>query len=97
MNQIDIISSILGKKKAATRTNPVDRHVWSIEEENLVLDLYFSKSNEKEIVAAIEKTELKLSSVKMKLMNIQYLDTGLGLSRVSGLTTRLFEQRRLNG
>lgn len=96
MNQIDAIQNILGKAAKSKITKSVDRHVWTIAEENLVMDLYFGKSGEKEINEVVEKTELKYTSVKMKLQNIQFLDKGVGLERVSTLTRSIYNQRVRN-
>ena len=93
----EIIARILGKKQKSKRsvggkTSGSDRHVWTIAEERLVIDLYRRRASKEEIRETIEGTELKLASVLMKIENIRYLDTGEGLERVSGLTRRLWEE-----
>jgi len=101
-NQVQSIAAILGKKtkrKNHTSNRKVSkvtpRHVWSIAEEKLAISLYYNEANEDEIKLAIESTELKLSSMKMKISNIRYLDTGEGLANVSELTKTLFEKSSL--
>jgi len=92
--QKDAIARILGPKKGeknhAGRKNAkaVDRHIWSIEDENLAIKLYREKAEESEILKAIKDTKIKISSMKMKLSNLRYLDTGEGLANVSE-TTRI--------
>jgi hypothetical protein len=92
--QKDAIARILGPKKGEKNhngrknTKAVDRHIWSIANENLAIQLYRNRAEESEILEAIKGTELKLSSMKMKLSNLRYLDTGEGLANVSE-TTRI--------
>ena len=97
--EIEKIQRILGKKKGRKKrvvetTRGCDRHVWTISEEKLALMLYNTRASEEQVKAAVENTALKLTSMKMKLQNIAYLDTGEGLSNVSSLTRRLFEESR---
>lgn len=98
--QLAKIQEILDTKKKAKNhgtnqkvSRKTERHVWSIEEENLAIDLYLDNACENTIKIEVEKTELKLSSMKMKLMNIKFLDTGEGLANVSELTKNLWEKR----
>jgi hypothetical protein len=97
MNELESIQRILGKNKQKNHvgrinSKQVNRHVWSIEEEKLVMELYKNKSSEQEIIEKIKDTKLKLSSVKMKLQNIRYLDIGEGLENVSEVTKSLFNK-----
>ena len=97
--QIDIISNILGKSKKKNSNNKItskktNRHIWTIEEENICLDLYFKNASIAQIKEAIKDTDLKYNSVLMKLENIKFLDTGEGLENVSSLTKQLFELRK---
>lgn len=98
-DQISAIQRILGKNKTKNHTgrrNPktVQRHIWTVEEENLAFDLYKANSTEEDIILAISETELKLSSMKMKISNIRYLHTGEGLKNVSGDTVAIFNSRK---
>ena len=90
-SELEVIAKIMGNSKKSTIK--VHRHVWTVEEENLALDLYFSGAKDGEIAIAVKKTELKLSSMKMKLGNIKFLDTGDGLTNVSTLTRTLYNKR----
>ena len=85
----------MGNAKSGTgiRTSRVNRHVWTVEEEELALDLYFAKATQAKVEIETSKTVLKLQSMKMKIMNIQYLDTGVGLANVSSLTKSLYQKR----
>ena len=96
--QLEAIARILGPKKGTKnhdgRKNPkqVDRHVWTIKEELSVIDLYKQKPTDNDIIEFSKTSELKLSSIKMKLSNIRYLDTGEGLKNVSETTKTLWEK-----
>lgn len=98
-NQLDAIARILGPKKGEKnhqgRKNPksVQRHIWTIQDELLVINLYKKGASLDEIKSAIEGTGLKLSSVKMKLSNLRYLDTNEGLANVSETTRILWEKQ----
>ena len=96
--QLDSILNILGtkinKNHSGRKINKmVDRHIWTIQEELDVIELYNYNPNEQDILDFVETSELKLTSVKMKLLNIKYLDTGEGLKNVSNLTRDLFFRR----
>jgi hypothetical protein len=97
-NQIDAIQKILGKKKDEKnhdgRKNPksVKRHTWTIAEELLAIKLYKEKSDKKEIREAIKDTKVKLNSMLLKLQNLRFLDTGVGLENVSEMTRTLWEK-----
>jgi len=96
-NQVNIIGNILGKRKTKNHTGrknaeKVDRYVWSIEDELLAIKLYKQSATKEEISLAITNTKIKLSSMLMKISNIKYLDTGIGLENVSDTTKTLFEK-----
>ena len=87
--QIAAIASILGKKKNEKnhdgRRNPksVQRHVWSIQDEQLAISLYKKNATESEIIEAIKDSPIKLNSMKMKIENVRFLATGNGLENCS--------------
>lgn len=94
--QILKIQQILGTKTKKSRVlgetiKNIDRHVWTLAEEELALKLYLNKSSESEIEIAVEGTALKLSSMKMKIQNIAFVATGFGLENVSSLTRQVYE------
>ena len=65
-DQVAAIEKILGKSKKKNHTSgqeikkKVDRHVWSIQDELMVIDLYKNSATKEEIKEAAEKAELKL-------------------------------------
>ncbi len=96
MTNQEKIRQILGKKSSKGRVivktmRSIDRHVWTLIEEELALKLYLNKATDSEIESAVEGTVLKLSSMKMKLQNIAFIATGIGLENVSNLTKQVFE------
>jgi len=98
-NQLDAIQNILGNstsKNHTGRKNPkgVDRYEWRIKDEELAVNLYYSDATECDIKLAIKETDIKLSSMKMKIKNIQFLDTGEGLKNVSETTRSIFNRMR---
>jgi hypothetical protein len=96
--QIGFISQILGPKKGEKNHNGkktpknVERHAWSIQDEMLAIDLYKRNASETEVLNAIKDTEIKLSSMRMKIKNIEFLDTGKGLNNVSETTKALWDK-----
>lgn len=87
--QLTTIDQILGKKKGEKnhvgRKNPkqVDRYIWKISDEMLAIYLYKKNATDKEIKETIDNTEIKFNSMKMKISNVRFLDTGEGLKNCS--------------
>ena len=98
--QLEAIERIMGTSKGTKNhigrknAKQVDRHVWTINEELSVIDLYKTKPTDNEILEFSKGTELKLSSIKMKLSNIRYLDTGEGLKNVAETTKQLWKKAK---
>ena len=94
----DIIRRILGEdgKNHSGRINPrsVNRYVFTMDDELLAIDLYKKGSSDAEIREAIKDTDIKYTSMKMKISNIRYLDTGDGLANISETTRTLFNQTK---
>jgi len=96
--QKDIIARILGPKKGEKNhagrkhAKSVQRHEWSVQDETLAINLYKRNATEEEVLLAIKDTGIKLSSMNMKLGNIKYLDTGIGLANVSETTKALWNK-----
>jgi len=95
--QTDAIERILGPKKGeknhlSSRRDPksIKRHIWTIKDETLAINLYKANASEDEIKLALVDIEISLSSMLMKIDNIKYLDTGNGLKNVSETTKRLW-------
>lgn len=69
------------------------RHRWKRSDEELALCLYLSgKTSPNEIEIAIKGTGINSKSMTMKLMNIKYLDTGIGLKNATNLTKKVFAE-----
>lgn len=94
--QILTIASIMGesKKKPKAKKAAPPKHVWSQDEELLAIQLYQSKASLTEIKKAIAETKIKLPSMRKKIQNIQFLDTGVGLENVSPITKQLWEKHK---
>lgn len=92
--QKDAIARILGPKRGEKNhggrknAKEVKRYLWTVQDEMLAIDLYRKNATEEEIKEGIKGTAIKLSSMKMKISNLRYLDTGDGLANVSE-TTRI--------
>lgn len=86
-----LAKNVSGKKFVRKATKVSDRHIWTLSEEELALNLYLNKASESQIEVAVEGTAIKLSSMKMKLQNIAFIDTGVGLENVSNLTKQVYE------
>jgi hypothetical protein len=69
------------------------RHKWKRSDEELALSLYLSgKTSPSDIANAIKGTGINSKSMTMKLMNIKYLDTGVGLKNATNLTKKVFAE-----
>lgn len=69
------------------------RYRWTRSDEELALTLYLNgKRSKSEIDKAVMGTGINPKSMAMKLMNIQYLDTGVGLKNATNLTKRVFQE-----
>ena len=100
MSQMDIIANILGTKskpRTFTRkgTKNSNRHVWTAEEEISVINLYKTNPTASEVEGFAKNSVLKVASIKMKLENIRFVDTGIGLENVSSLTRRLWDEQNV--
>lgn len=98
-DQISSIQRILGtnkkKKVQRKRTNPdAERYIWTVQDELLAIELYIKKATDIDIQLAIYGTSIKLTSMRMKLQNIAFIDTGVGLENVSALTVSLWEESK---
>ena len=95
-NQLQAIANILGNTKPSINKRSkgkLHRHIWSIAEENLAIDLYLNKASDAIITEAIQGTEVQFASMKMKLMNVQFLDIGKGLEKSSNSLKILWNKR----
>jgi hypothetical protein len=95
--QINIIQNILGKSKTKNHNGrkvakKTPRRVWSVADELLAIDLYKTKADEAQIKAACEMSGIKYSSMKMKLSNLEFLNSGNGLENVAETTKILFNK-----
>lgn len=71
----------------------VGRHRWSRADEELALSLYLNKKTSKsQVENAVKGTNINPKSMAMKLMNIQYIDTGIGLKNATNLTRKVFAE-----
>tara|TARA_R100000951_G_scaffold101420_1_gene92977 strand:- start:39821 stop:40036 length:216 start_codon:yes stop_codon:yes gene_type:complete len=62
-------------------------------DEELALNLYINKTtSDRQVLEAIKGTPLKFESMKMKISNIRFLDTGFGLKNAPNQTKKLFKE-----
>ena len=94
------IKAILGpnskQKNHIGRKNPrsVQRYMWTIQDELLAIQLYQENATIELIKEKIKDTPIKLESMKMKLSNIKFLDTGEGLENCSQSLKTLWEKHK---
>lgn len=86
--QISAIEKILGKQKKKNhngrlKARKVDRYLWTIQDEQLAIELYQKNASNEDIKEAIKGTDIKYNSMKMKIKNVEFLDTGKGLENSS--------------
>lgn len=96
--QIKAIQAILGKgtknHNGRLHARKTERMTWTIQDEQIALDLYFCNAQDDQIKEVCAKKGIKVNSMKMKLSNISFLDGNGGLENVSDTTRALFAKRK---
>ena len=71
-------------------------HNWTMEDNRLVIDAYYRNLSDLELDELSQRIGTTLKSIKMKIKNVEYLDTNgeSGLAHADNLLREVFDEYR---
>lgn len=71
----------------------VNRHKWTIDDDYIVFVLYFKNIKEKNSIDNVsQKIGCGTGSLRMRIKNFKYIETGIGLSNYSEMSKKVYDE-----